>query len=322
MAGEIVGQVLKYSKARGAAWRVLVCLAEHADKDSRQCYPSLAVIAAETHMSVRHVQKQMPVLVTLGELRKEERPQTSHLYTVLLKETREADKEYMARVRSLKHHTDGSQPCDVAGEQVDTRRVNTLPPTGEDPDTRTGGEAAALTVTRNRPRTVPGASSGSATLDAIPPGNLARVATGRLAEEILEPLERIRGVRGNRARGKNKRYSCKLTLAELKRLASSLLKERPADIVLAALENFSWGDGFTSGRAFVQKLALRKWVLMQKPPLLDETIALLAKVDADAVLAEQGLDRFIPFARHRDDDFRRYITSDDLFRLHDALAVG
>jgi len=321
--------VTRVSRAQGSALLVMYSLARHFNNDENCSRPSTALIAAEAHMSIRNVHRMIDALEASGEVSVYRQKDQVNRYYIQLKDTLDGKLEFAARVMKSAMEDSGKYRVAVSHAPQGAGHVTTSSRgTGQPRHVTTGqGRHAAhdkvVTLISNEQSTKKnqGTSSGSATLDAIPSGEPREVGTGRLAE-ILEHLEGIRGLRGNKARGKNKRYSCKLTLDELRRLASSLLKERPADLVIAALENFSWGEGFTSGQAFVQKLALRKWVLGQKPPLLDETIALLERVDADAVLGELGLNRFIPFVRHRDDDFRRYITSDDLFRLHDALKLA
>jgi hypothetical protein len=302
--------VTRVSRAQGSALLVMYSLARHHNHAEGCSRPSTALIAAETHMTIRNVHRVVAALEVTGEVSVYRQKDQVNRYYLRLKDTPDSKLEFARRVMRLAFENSGKYRP-VANSHNAPRMTTSSRGTGQPRHATTGqGRHAAhdkvVTLIINEQSEGNQGTSSSSALEAVP-------------TRILEEVEKTLVLPGNRARGKNKRYACKLTREKLLLLASQLLEERGADLVEAALTNFNDGYGFTSGKAWVQRLALRKWVLMQKPPLMEETIALLKQVDADAVLAAIGLSRFVPFP-HK--DFERYIKAEELHRLHEALKVA
>jgi Helix-turn-helix domain len=60
--------VFEFSESRLAARHVLLSIANHADREGKNAWPSIETIAREARLSPREVQRSIPELVTLGEL--------------------------------------------------------------------------------------------------------------------------------------------------------------------------------------------------------------------------------------------------------------
>lgn len=65
---------------------LLIALADRADKESNQCWPSLARLCADTEMSMATVTRRLNYLEENGFIRRNKRDQTSTLYTLSLTE--------------------------------------------------------------------------------------------------------------------------------------------------------------------------------------------------------------------------------------------
>jgi hypothetical protein len=287
-------RVLRLSKSKGAARLVLLAIANHAHKDGAGAYPKIRTIARETNMSERWVQAQIPKLVALGELTAVNRGKTHETY------------QFTVTLEESDHEEHGEQPRnshESKGEDLFTHRVHTASPYDEDPFTLRVKTSAP--EPRNEPPVEPRKESASAT------GGLLEVPTG-----FREVVERIAALRGNARRGKYKRYRCNLTSEDVTRVVASCLETQRSDLVLEALEKFSWGDGFTSARDFVQRLALRKWIEKELPRLMDAVESLLARVDKPTQRA------LIRQARDGERDNLEYITSEELHDLHESLQAA
>lgn len=68
MSIQAVAWVLDHSQSRGLARLVLISLANHAHKDTAECYPAQRTIAAEAGISLGAVSVQIQTLIELGEL--------------------------------------------------------------------------------------------------------------------------------------------------------------------------------------------------------------------------------------------------------------
>jgi len=285
-------RVLRLSKSKGAARLVLIAIANHAHKNGAGAYPKVETIAREANMSVRWVQEQIPKLVALGELTAINRGKTHQTY------------QFTVTLEESDHARHGEQPRNshgLKGEDPFTHRVQTASPYGEDPFTLR--VKASAPEPRNEPPREPRKESASAT-----GGVLREVPTG-----FLEVIERIATLKGNTLPGRRKRYGCNLTREEVTQVVASCLETERSDLVLEALEKFSWGDGFTNARGFVQRFALRKWVLKELPRLMDTVESLLARVDKPTQKA------LIRQARDGVRDNLEYITSEELHDLHKSL---
>jgi hypothetical protein len=284
-------RVLRLSKSKGAARLVLLAIANHAHKDGAGAYPKVKTIAREANMSERWVQAQIQKLVALGELTALNRGRTHETYqfTVTLEESDHEDHGEQPRIS---HGSKGEDPF--------THRVQTASPYGEDRFTlRVNTSSPEPSI---EPPLEPSKESSSAT-----GGVLREVPTG-----FREVIERIASLRGNALRGARKRYRCNLTREDVTQVVASCLETQRTDLVLEALEMFSWDDGFTNARGFVQRLALRKWILKELPRLMDTVESLLARVDKPTKMA------LIRQARNGRDDLE-YITSEELHDLHESL---
>jgi len=65
---------------------LLVALADRADKDTGQCWPSLARLCEDTEMSMATVTRRLHLLEEGGFIRRDQRDQKSTLYTLSLTE--------------------------------------------------------------------------------------------------------------------------------------------------------------------------------------------------------------------------------------------
>ena len=68
MSIQAVSWVITHSKAKLAARLVLISIAQHADKDGANSFPSIATIAAEAALSTRQTQRVITQLERMGEL--------------------------------------------------------------------------------------------------------------------------------------------------------------------------------------------------------------------------------------------------------------
>lgn len=68
MSVKVMSWVWEHSRSRGAQRLVLLCIADHANDDGLEAFPSLARLARKTGMTERGVQKAIQSLVGLGEL--------------------------------------------------------------------------------------------------------------------------------------------------------------------------------------------------------------------------------------------------------------
>lgn len=68
MSVKVTSWVWEHSRSRGAQRLVLLCIADHANDDGLEAFPSLARLARKTGMTERGVQKAIQALVALGEL--------------------------------------------------------------------------------------------------------------------------------------------------------------------------------------------------------------------------------------------------------------
>lgn len=284
-------RVLRLSKSKGAARLVLLAIANHAHKDGAGAYPKIKTIAREANMSERWVQEQIPKLVALGELSAINRGKTHETY------------QFTVTLQEPDHEEHGEQPSNShrsKGEDPFNHRVQTASPYGEDPFTLRVKTSAP--EPRNEPPREPRKESASAT------GGLREVATG-----FREVIERVASLKDNTLRGKRKRYCCNLTREEVTQVVASCLETQRSELVLEALEKFSWDDGFTSARGFVQRLALRKWISKELPRLMDTVESLLARLDKPT----QRL--LIRQARDGERDTLEFITTPELHGLHESL---
>ena len=68
MSWQAVSWVLDYSKSRLAARLVLLSIANHANRDGENAWPSIPTIAHEAHISERQAQRALVELAAIGEL--------------------------------------------------------------------------------------------------------------------------------------------------------------------------------------------------------------------------------------------------------------
>lgn len=68
MSVKVTSWVWEHSRSRGAQRLVLLCIADHANDDGLEAFPSLARLARKTGMTERGVQKAIQSLIALGEL--------------------------------------------------------------------------------------------------------------------------------------------------------------------------------------------------------------------------------------------------------------
>jgi DNA-binding transcriptional MocR family regulator len=85
MSIQAVSWVLKHSEAQLGARLVLISIANHADADGSNAFPSVGSIAAETRMSERQVQRAICTLERQGHLtvRRGEGRHGTHLFMIL-----------------------------------------------------------------------------------------------------------------------------------------------------------------------------------------------------------------------------------------------
>lgn len=100
MGYEIQDEVGRFTGLRGASYRVLIALAQHADEVTRQCYPKIDTIALETGYSRRSVIRSINALEDLGLIQKQRGAYVVHtrggdqslnVYTVMPIATSEKD---------------------------------------------------------------------------------------------------------------------------------------------------------------------------------------------------------------------------------------
>lgn len=82
-----MARVWERSAAKGSALLLLLAIADHAHDDGTGAWPSQAMLAAKTRLSVRQVRRLTVTLEGAGELRVEKREGTTDLLTVLVQET-------------------------------------------------------------------------------------------------------------------------------------------------------------------------------------------------------------------------------------------
>jgi hypothetical protein len=278
VAYQIVKRVLESSVSKGSDRLVLIAIAERANARSATAWPSVADIATYANLSRRAVQTAIRNLEAYGELNIAGREGTSHYYTVTV-----ADH----------HGAKGAHTSARVGAHTSARG-------GADLCTW-GAKTSAHEPSKNRLENH----------HDEPPVPLA----APLRHEILEGVERVLALEGNRLRGKQKRYRCKLTREDVIWVVDKALEEKSVDLVDQALDAFVFYTdypGFTSPRQFAQKLALLKWIRKQKPPLMEEVESLLARIGPSKA---KDLIRVARDGR----ETLEYITSEQLNTLHGLL---
>jgi hypothetical protein len=84
MSVQAIVWVLENSESRLGPRHVLLSIANHADREGCNAFPSVATIAKESNLSDREVQICLPILVELGELEiiRGVGPRGAHIYSL------------------------------------------------------------------------------------------------------------------------------------------------------------------------------------------------------------------------------------------------
>ena len=82
MAGKVVGSVLDYSQATLGTRLVLIAIAESANHETRECWPSIAYLMRAARLSEAAVHRALKKLIALGEIEVTARSGSSNIYRV------------------------------------------------------------------------------------------------------------------------------------------------------------------------------------------------------------------------------------------------
>jgi len=143
MSVRVSNYVWRHSKQKGAALLLLLAIADQADDDGRNAWPSVATLAKKIRMTSRSVQLLTERLVAGGELRVEEGggKHGTHRYSVVL------DEEYDAPRRPGRPGKTPGGQGEVAGKGVKSFHPPTVQPAGVKSfhlkDAQEGGEKFA-----------------------------------------------------------------------------------------------------------------------------------------------------------------------------------